>query len=138
MEDRTKIPLGDVLAQKGDALDVAPWTVALGAQYDFDVAGRRAFVRADYEFTSRRTTAIAAEDPLTTYYDAGLRPDPDVHQVSARAGLNFGRCDVAIYVLNLLNASPQLNLAHEDSTTALYEATTLRPRTVGLSLNARY
>ena len=58
--------------------------------------------------------------------------------MSARAGVNIGRCDVAIYVLNLLNAQPRLNLTHEDSTTALYEATTLRPRTVGLSLNARY
>ena len=131
-------PTGDVLAVKGDALDVSPWTVALGAQYDFELAGRRAFVRSDYQFRSKRSTSITAEDPGTAYYDPGLRPDPDVHELSARMGVNLGRCDLAVYVENLLDASPQLGLTHQDSGTALYEATTLRPRTIGVSLNVRY
>jgi outer membrane receptor protein involved in Fe transport len=52
--------------------------------------------------------------------------------------MSVERWDVAIYVNNLFNAHPRLNLTHEDSNTALYEATTFRPRTVGFSANYKF
>ena len=128
----------DVLNQNGDSLNVAPWTVTLGAQYSFKIADQDAFVRADYEFESRRNTPIPNEDPNTAFFDGGLVPDPATHQVSARAGLTFGKWDVAVFANNLLNSHPQLSLQHQDSDTVLYEATTLRPRTVGLSASVHY
>jgi outer membrane receptor protein involved in Fe transport len=129
---------GDVLNVKGDALDVAPWTVTAAAQYDFTVVGRDAFVRADYTFSSKRTAPIPNEDPATAFFDPGLRPNPPVHQVSLRGGVTLGVWDVELFANNLLNAHPQLDLTHQDAATTLYEATTLRPRTIGISANVKY
>lgn len=129
---------GDVLDNKGDSLDVAPWTLTLAAQYGFKVLERDGFLRVDYEFSSKRTAPVPNEDPATAFYDPGLVPDPETHQVSLRAGVNLGRWDVALYANNLLNAHPRLGYTHQDSGTALYEATTLRPRTIGMSATVKY
>jgi len=131
-------PFGNVLAEKGDALDVAPWTVTVGAQYNFDVFTKPAFIRADYEFKSRRNTPIPAEDPNTTYFDPGLVPDPQTNLVNLRAGLTLSNFDVAVFANNVFNSHPQLNLTHEDSSTLLYEAQTFRPLTVGVAVNIKY
>src|SRR5262249_8700324 len=104
---------GQVLALKGDSLDVTPWTATIGAQYNFDLLRRRAFIRGDYEYNSKRTTRIAAEDPGTKYYDPGLVPNPATSQMSLRGGVNLGRWDLALYANNLFNAHPQLNLGHQ-------------------------
>ncbi len=129
---------GDVLNVAGDALDVTPWTVTLGAQYNFTIANRDAFVRADYEYNSKRTTPIPDEDPGTAFYDPGLVPDPATNLVSARAGLTYDKWAIELFVNNLLDSHPQLNLQHQDSDTLLYEATTFRPRTFGISATVRY
>ena len=129
---------GAVLALKGDSLNVVPWTVAVGAQYNFNVWDHDAFIRADYEYNSRRTKPLPEEDSGTTYYDGGLVPDPATNLVSMRAGVNFKKFDLAIFVDNLLDSRPQLSLQHQDSGTLLYEATTFRPRTVGVSANYKF
>jgi outer membrane receptor protein involved in Fe transport len=129
---------GAELAAKGDVLDVAPWTVTLGAQYDFSLMDHDGFIRADYEYTGKRNHATAAEDPATTYYDPGLRPDPATNLVSLRTGLTLGKLKAAIYVENLFDSHPQLDLQHQDGATALFEARTFRPRTVGLALDYKF
>jgi outer membrane receptor protein involved in Fe transport len=129
---------GDVLNVVGDSLDVAPWTVTLGAQYDFKFFDRDAFIRGDYEYRSKRTAPIPNEDPNTAFFDPGLVPDPATNEVSARAGMTIGSWDVALFANNLFNAHPQLSLQHQDSSTLLYEATTFRPRTVGIAASFRY
>ena len=135
------VPLSDpsnTLDRKGDALDVAPWTVTIAAQYNFTVLGKDGFVRVDDEFQSKRTTPIPAEDPGTAFYDPGLAADPATNQVSLRAGLSLANWDFALYAENLFNAQPRLNYQHQDRWTALYEATTFRPRTIGLSANYKF
>jgi outer membrane receptor protein involved in Fe transport len=132
------IVAGSPIALKGDALDVAPFTATLGAEYRFNVLNHDGFLRGDWEFTAKRTTPIPAEDPNTVYYDAGLVPNPPVHQVSLRAGLALAKWDLALFAENLLDAHPQLNLQHQDQYTTLYEAETLRPRTVGISANYKF
>jgi outer membrane receptor protein involved in Fe transport len=130
---------GVLLAAKGDVLDVAPWTVSLGAQYDFTLMDHDGFIRADYEFQSRRTHAIPAEDPLVVnFYDPGLVPNPATNLVSLRTGMTFTKFNVALYVDNLFDAHPQLDLQHQDGGTALFEANTFRPRTIGVALDYRY
>jgi outer membrane receptor protein involved in Fe transport len=129
---------GVELAAKGDWLDVTPWTVTLGPQYNFTLFDHDGFVRVDYEYNAKRTHPIPAEDPLTGYYDAGLVPNPATNQVSLRAGMTFDKVDLAFYVYNLFDAHPQLDLQHEDSGTALYEATTFRPRTIGIAASYKY
>jgi iron complex outermembrane receptor protein len=129
---------GALLAVKGDVLDVAPWTVSLGAQYNFNLMNHDGFIRADYEYTDRRTRPIPAEDPATTYFDPGLVPDPATNLVSLRTGMSFQKVNLALYVDNLFDSHPQLDLQHQDGGTALFEATTFRPRTVGVSADYRF
>jgi outer membrane receptor protein involved in Fe transport len=132
---------GDVLEEAGDALEGenGPWTATLGLQYNFTVMDKDAFVRLDDEFQSKRTTPNPSEDPrVLTFYDPGARPNPATNQLSIRGGVTLAKWDLAIFINNLTNAQPQLNLAHEDSATALYEAETLRPRTIGLAANFKY
>ena len=129
-----------VLAKKGDVLDVVPWTVTVGAQYDFHIMDYDAFVRADYEYNSKRTGLTPPEDGRidATFQDFALIPDPATNLVSMRAGLTINKWDLAVFVDNLLDSHPQLDLTHQDSGTALFEARTFRPRTVGLSASFRY
>ncbi|KUR79803.1 TonB-dependent receptor [Novosphingobium sp. FSW06-99] len=136
--DATVPGTGFIVAAKGDAIDVAPWTATFATQYDFQIGERKGFVRADGEFASHRTRPSVVEDPQTEFYDPSLYPNPSTFQASVRAGMTFGPLDVALFVNNLLNAHPMLYRNHEDAQTPLYEATTFRPRTFGLSLNWQY
>ncbi len=123
---------------KGDSLDVVPWTMTLGAEYDFTISDNDTFVRADWEYSSHRHRPIESEDPRTEYYDPGLVPNPSTNQVSLRAGMTVDKYEVNLFVDNLFDSTPQLNLTHQDPFTQLYEAETLRPRTIGVSLSYRY
>jgi hypothetical protein len=131
---------GDVLNEKGDALDAdtGPWTVSLGVQYGFKAWGQDTYVRVDDEYNSRRTVPIPNEDPRTAFYDSGLQPNPAVNQLSARAGVSVQRWDLALYANNIADAHPLLSLQHEDAATLLYEAETLRPRTIGMAATYRF
>jgi len=133
-------PNGDILVEKGDAVDpdTGPWTFTLGAQYNFTAFGQAAFVRIDDEFNSKRTAPILYEDPRTAYYDPSLRPNPAINQLSGRAQIDIQRWDFALFANNIYNAHPQLNLQHEDAQTLLFEAETLRPRTIGLAADYRF
>ncbi len=131
-------PQGLVLVNQGDTLNIPPWTVTAGAQYNFTVSDMPGFVRADFQYASHRTKPIPAEDPATSFYDPGLVPDPSTYQVNLRAGVTIKSVDLAIYANNLLNAHPRLDLNHEDEFTLLYEATTFRPLTIGISATLKY
>jgi len=67
-----------------------------------------------------------------------LVQDPATSQVSMRAGTQLGNFNVSVFGNNLLNSHPQLDLNHQDQYTLLYEAETLRPRTIGLTVLYRY
>ncbi len=130
---------GAQLAAKGDVLDVVPWTVTVGAQYNFTIYDHEGFLRADYEYNSRRNKPIPTEDPANVdFFDSGLVPNPATNQVSARAGLTVNKWELALFAENLFNSHPQLDLQHQDGTTALFEATTFRPRTIGVAASYKY
>ena len=127
-----------ILVAKGDALGGSPWTVAAGAQYNFSAWGHDAFVRGDYEFASHNSWLTPAEDPQTATPDHGLVNDPATHFVSLRAGAALNSLDLALFMDNVLDSRPQLDLNHQDQNTLLFEAKTFRPRTVGVSASYRY
>jgi hypothetical protein len=95
-------------------------------------------VRADFQYRSKRTKPTPLEDPGTSFFDPGLVPNPSTYQVNLRAGLTLNNVDLAVFANNLLNAHPRLDLTHEDNETLLYEATTLRPLTIGVSATLKY
>lgn len=129
---------GDLLSAKGDWLNVSPWTLTVGAQYGFKVAGDPGFVRLDYEFISHRPGTQPSQDPATAFYDPGLVTDGANHLVSFRAGLELEHWGLAVYVNNLLNTHPRFDLTHQDQFTTLYEARTFRPRTISLAASFNY
>lgn len=134
----TALSAGLTLARVGDKLPGSPWTFSLGAQYNTDVWEHDAFVRVDYEFQSRETGLTPDRDPLTDISDTNIPGEPETNVVTLRAGTTFGNLNLSVFADNLLNAHPQLNLTHQDSNTVLYEASTLRPRTIGVTGTYRY
>jgi len=134
----TSASAGLVLANPGDKLPGSPWSFSLGAQYTATVMGLDSFARVDYEYASREIGLTPDRDNSTTLFDGGLEPEPTTNVVKIRAGATVRKVDLALFVDNLFNAHPQLGLNHQDSDTLLYEATTLRPRTFGLTATYRY
>ena len=51
-------PGGAIVVYKGNSLGISPWTVSLGAVYNFTAFNHEDFIRVDYNFASRddRTT----------------------------------------------------------------------------------
>ncbi|MGN6517227.1 MAG: TonB-dependent receptor [Rhizomicrobium sp.] len=133
----TSIAGGLLLASKGDKLPGSPWTFSVGAQYNTDVMGRDSYLRLDYEYASRYPNRLVFSDPAATSYDPALVPEPETNVLTLRAGTTIGDFNVSVFADNLLNAHPQLDLSHQDSNTLLFEASTIRPRTIGLTATYR-
>ncbi|MFL5238704.1 MAG: TonB-dependent receptor [Rhizomicrobium sp.] len=134
----TSVSAGLVQAIKGDKLPGSPWTFSLGIQYSQPIMGYDSFIRLDYAFNSRETGLSPERDPLTTLFDPGLVPQPETNIVNLRAGTTIDRFGISLFAENLLNSHPQLDLNHQDSSTLLFEAQTLRPRTIGITAVYRY
>jgi outer membrane receptor protein involved in Fe transport len=117
---------------------ISPWTVTLGGEYDFAAFGYDAYFRADDEYASKNDWPLATQNPASESYDKNLVADPATNQVSWRAGMIVGTWDVSLFMDNVFNAHPRLDLNHQDAATLLYEASTLRPRTTGVTLTVRY
>ena len=126
------------LVVEGDTLPIAPWTVSAGLQYSRDIWGKPSYIRLDYEFNGRNSSLTPEMDPRTTSYDPGLASDPPTNLFSLRAGITLNAVNLALFMDNVFNSAPQLDLNHQDSKTLLYEASTLRPRTFGLTATYRY
>jgi outer membrane receptor protein involved in Fe transport len=134
----TSASAGLLLARPGDRLPGSPWTFSLGAQYTTTLWENDAFLRLDYEYGSNETGLTPERDPVTTLYDSGLEPEPTTNELSLRGGMTIRSVQFALFMDNILNAHPQLGLNHQDSDTVLFEASTLRPRTFGLTATYRY
>ena len=134
----TSASAGLVLADKGNKLPGSPWTFSLGAEYSTNIWNHDSFIRADYEFSSRETGLTPERDPGTTLYDGGLVPEPETDNISLRAGTTLDSTTLSVFADNLLNSHPRLDLNHQDSNTLLYEASTLRPRTIGVNAVYHY
>ncbi len=133
-ENASLSPTGAVVVNSGDAIEGAPWTVALGAQYDFPLGRTNAYIRGDAEYKSRLKTPTTDRDPNSANYDPALIAPAPYTFVSARAGIILGKANVSLFVDNLFDVAPQLGYTHQDSDTLLFENATVRPRTIGLTL----
>jgi iron complex outermembrane receptor protein len=131
-----------ILANDGDAVGTPfaapPWTLAFGLQYNFSLLERRAFARVDYEHTAHNSDLTPTLDPLASSYDAALMNPPATDFISLRTGIDIKGVNFSLFVDNLLNSHPGLDLQHQDQYTLLFEQQTFRPRTVGLTGTFRY
>jgi iron complex outermembrane receptor protein len=137
-----------LIAPEGDAVEgqaygpAPPWTVALGAQYNFTALDRKSFVRLDYEYWGHSDKLSPTEDPRTATF-VGAFTTPSYSYVTARAGMTFGGWSVSAFVDNVFNTHPQildssdafsvLDTFNPNPPSQLITSYTLRPRTVGLT-----
>ncbi|WP_176489082.1 TonB-dependent receptor [Rhizorhabdus dicambivorans] len=108
---------------KGDRLPGSPrYTAFLGVGYEFELGGRKSFVRADYSwiggfFNNLKQTGIEAGD-----YSI----------IGARIGTRFGPLGVEAFVSNLTN-SAKPTWVDSTFTGPIQRLYRLRPRTIGLT-----
>lgn len=132
-EDARVYPGVRLLVEKGEELRRTPrQTWSLNAGYDFQVAGRDAFVRANYWHRDRTTTEGFNGGDGDIYV-----PAQDV--VNLSGGVRFGPTEVKLYLDNLTDERPWLQVfpATADTTQAS-QASTIRPRTIGIQLTRRF
>jgi iron complex outermembrane receptor protein len=124
-----------------------PWTLALGAQYNFTALDHRSFARIDYQYESRNKWLTAAEDAGTSQFDPYAYTPASSSFVSVRTGTKLGGWDVSAFIDNLFDSHPQLppsSQTHSDidpnalpGQGVLIRAYTLRPRTLGITATYR-
>ncbi len=139
------------IARSGDAIvgesgtASPPWTVTIGAQYNFHAFDYLSYVRLDYEYQSKNHTRTAAEDPTvspTVYNPYSYSPPPTTF-VSMRAGITVNKWSVSAFVDNLFDSHPIMppsSYATSDVDTnanpgqgVLVRSFTFRPRTMGIT-----
>ncbi len=110
--------------RKGSRLPGSPKVSAnLAAQYDFDVAGHKAFVRADSFYTG----SFYGDFLQTPVMKAG-----DYIKVDARIGVAFGNLNTELFVRNLTDEDTFTWRGSSVSTP--FFGYRLRPRTIGVQL----
>jgi outer membrane receptor protein involved in Fe transport len=141
-------PPDHLIAPAGDAVEglaygpAPPWTVALGAQFNFTALDRKSFVRLDYEYWGHSDKLSPTEDPRTVTF-TGAFTTPAYSFVTARAGMQFGGWNVSAFVDNVFNTHPQIldssdafsvfDQFNPNPPSQLITSYTLRPRTIGLT-----
>jgi outer membrane receptor protein involved in Fe transport len=128
----TQFAANRIIVSKGNSLGSEPWTVAVGAQYDFS----NLYLRGDYLYTARRTGVVPSEDPRNRGYDPENRPPDAVTLVNLRAGAFIGDANVSLFVDNLFDKAPLRSRGHSGDT-FLFTESTVRPRTMGLTVSFR-
>ena len=132
--------LGDHYAvAKGDSVGslpvvIAPWNISASVEYQFNLAtGSTARLRAEDSFQSRNPGPFSNGNPMDVSYDPTRRPNPSINVLNIRATLSKSRVELALFVNNVLDSEPTLFLRNRVAGNTLFYATTLRPRTAGLT-----
>lgn len=132
-----------VSAQVGqELLDTPKWTGSGYAEYEFlQAAAWRASVRADYEYHGANLRQFNSLFGVT--YPNGTQgyiPDATqiqgfYHVVNANLNVSNGTTHYRLYVDNLTDTAPYLDFRRAPGFSA---ATTLRPRTIGISVRTSF
>lgn len=127
-----------ILAKKGEALtDQAPWMGTVAADYTFAVWGEKeAYLHGDFQHTDHYPHMT----PGTYSYDPALvlTNQPRNQQLNLRTGLRWAGWDLSLYANNVFNDFPILDYEHTTAASPLFDQTTLRPRTIGITAYYRY
>ncbi|HWS69653.1 MAG TPA: TonB-dependent receptor [Steroidobacteraceae bacterium] len=148
------------LAIKGDAISGEaainyapgtnpPWTATIGPQYSFKAMGHDAFIRLDYEYTSRNPWLAPVQDPNSVQYNPNSYALSSTKFASLRSGVSINKVQVAAFVDNLFDSRTTTNYAEVQPDSGNYNLDqslpqsvqhnnfTFRPRTIGLTLTYR-
>ena len=132
------LPVRPVVTQ-GDRLPGAPWTFLASVEYDFPPAGaRKPYLRIDYQISTAQTALQPIQDPGNGVADNTYAGLPQITNLAARAGLRWGGIDLSLFAQNLTDAHPQLSYTRDTTSSDLFFAHTVRPRTIGITATYRH
>lgn len=135
---------GLLLAHAGDVVGAlptvpAPWSATVIAAHETSAgAGRRAFVRGELVVRSRNPGPFTQLSSSSPFYNPTVAADPAVTIVNLRSGLEWRTLRVTLFVENALNRRPFLQRNNDYPGSTLVYGFTLRPRTIGLAIDAKY
>ena len=129
---------GSPTVRKGDTVGGAPLTITVGGRWDFTLADRAVYLRVDDQYASQNTGTTPILDSGTAAYDPNLVKPPATNYLSARLGTKLGPWDVSVFGNNLTNAHPELTRSHATGSSPIFQLTTARPLTIGVTGVLRY
>ncbi|HZV18138.1 MAG TPA: TonB-dependent receptor [Sphingobium sp.] len=130
-------------------LEVPAWTGTVGARYDFDLNDTwKSYVFGAYQYTGSYTNTLG---PGVLSYSPDVFKTPSIDNVTARLGVSNSTFDISLFVDNLFGNKtlrPNDLVGRTSCRTndcsiygtyyPLVHGTTMRPRTIGLTVQARY
>ncbi len=139
-------PFRTQFTSEGDTVGGAPWTVAVGTEYEFSAFGRPWYARADYQYASRNNRPTPAENLLNdASYDQFVFRLPKTEFVSLRAGFAYDDWNIAAFVDNVFNKQTPTQFLHSqagldanDPSVIQFDQGGFRPRTIGLTVTYRH
>ena len=116
----------------------SPWSGTLSAQYAWTVFEKtQAVWRNLWVARSHHPGPFPELNPMFPTYDPRFAADPATYQWNLSVGIERAHLGVNLYVDNVLNSRPTLQISGDAPGTPLLYAYTARPRTFGLSFSLR-
>lgn len=126
------------LVTEGNDIALNPWQIYLNGQYDYGLFGNRGYTRFDYQYQSRQKALTAQTDIRNGGVDPTIPGRVSLHALSLRTGVRFDPFDVSLFVNNVFDTHKALFRQQDTPISGVYRATTIRPRTIGLTATMRY
>jgi outer membrane receptor protein involved in Fe transport len=124
------------IVRDGSALVENPWTISIGAQYNFTAFQHESFGRVDWA-SSSGFRPLPANDPTTSSYTPYNMVPTSSSYFNGRLGTNIGPFQVSLFANNMFNAHPVLS-GFTEGGNRFFQATTLIPRTIGITAEYRH
>ncbi len=130
----------------GDTVGGAPWTIAVGTEYDFQGYGLPWYARIDYEYSSRNNRPTPAQNWRNdAQYDQFTYRLPKTQFVSFRTGVTLNDWTISAFIDNLFNKQTPTYFTHSqagldpnDASLIQFDQSGFRPRTIGLTVTYRH
>ena len=137
LHDVTRV--GNVIVVRGDsignpAVAPPPWSALTSLEWQSaSFSFGRLTLRADDAFQSRNPGPFWTDHPTALTYNVAFKPNPSINLLGLRVGLRNPHAEVWLYLSNALNAHPLLSQLGSAGPPAAVAATTVRPRTLGIT-----
>jgi iron complex outermembrane recepter protein len=135
---------GYPIVEKGDAVGITPdlpvpWTLILSSRYDVPVSATiSGYIWVQDIYHSNTPGPFSNDIPTSLSYFPELTANPATNVMNLRIGGVQGKLDVSLFLNNVLNSHPNLAKYQDTTTSTIIDYATLRPRTLGLTVNYNF
>ena len=127
------------IVREGWTLAGAPWTLSTGIKYQFSgPVGVPSYVRADYWYQTKNNGLTATSDPTSAQYNPTYLIDPAQQNLNLRLGWQIDSWDLSAFVNNATDRHYDLEVNNQALGGQIIQATSVRPRTYGITLSGRF